>query len=322
MKPKSITITKPYFSPQTQKLVDSFESAEIYGKPKGASRTARIINKVFCLITEEHKTNSPEELAQNLRVVAKYFIDTRGQMTPTIINAINWVLDELDQHLSSVSDISTFILHRCESFNRLSIANLEQIQQHGASLLENGMNTFVYDYSSTVAGILKYAGKQSKSLQLIIPESRALDGGLPIVKTAISSGHKVLYITDAAIGQQLPVAQAAFIGAESITNLGGCWNTTGSTTVATLAKNYSVPLYVPTELMKFDTTNPPGTIRTPVWKDIPAIQTNDPILLHKNVSVKAHDLDHVNSDQITAFITEKGVLTPSQTVLAAQSLFS
>ena len=322
MKPKSTTIHTPIFSSQAQKLVDSFEGAEIHGKPKGASRTARIINEVFCVITEEHNSDSPTDLAYQLHEAASYFIKTRGQMTPTITNAINLVLDGLDQHLSSVSDVSKFVFDRCEKFNLQSLDNLKSIQSHGSSLLENGMNVFVYDYSSTVAGILTYAGNQSKSLQLIIPESRALNGGLPLVKSAISSGHKVQYITDAASGQQIPSAKAVFIGAESITNLGGCWNTTGSTTVALLANHYNVPLYVPTELMKFDTINPPGSIRTPILKDIPAIKANDPVLLDKRVSVEAHDLDHVKAELITAFVTEKGILSPSHTVAAAQCIFS
>ena len=321
MKPNSPSIIAPFFSSQVQKLVDSFEGAEIYGKPKGASHTARIINEVFCVITEEHNSDSPTDLAYQLHEAAKYFINTRGQMTPTITNAINLVLDGLDQHLSSVSDISTFVLDRCEKFNLGSLENLKSIQRHGASLLESGMNVFVYDYSSTVAGILTYAGNQSKSIQLIIPESRALNGGIPLVKSAISSGHKVLYITDAAAGQQLSSAKAVFIGAESITNQGGCWNTTGSITVALLANHYSIPLYVPTELMKYDTINPPGQIRTPIWKDIPAIKSNDPVLLDKNVSVQAHDLDHIKAELITAFVTEKGILSPSQTVSAAQGIF-
>ena len=79
---------------------------------------------------------------------------------------------------------------------------------------------------------------------------------------------------------------ATAFGAESITNLGGYWNTTGSTMVGLLAKHCKVPLYIPTELMKFDNCSPPGTMRTPIWKDIPAILKNDPILLDKKYQSK------------------------------------
>jgi ribose 1,5-bisphosphate isomerase len=322
MKAKPTPITKPYFSPRARKLVDSFEGAEIHGKPKGASRTTRIINSIFCAITEEHNTDDPIQLVQIIRDAAQYFINTRGQMTPTITNAITLVLDGLEQHSSNVSDITTFVASRCEHFNSESIANLEQIKHHGATLLKDDMTIFVYDYSSTVAGIITHAGTLLKSLKIIIPESRALNGGIPIVKAAISSGHDVLYITDSAIGQQIPSAEAAFIGAESITNIGGCWNTTGSTMVALVAKHYNVPLYIPTELMKFDNFNPQGTIREAIWKDISAIKSNDPILLDKNVSVQSLDLDHVESELITAFVTEQGLLTPNKTVSAAKRLFS
>ena len=321
MKANPTLITKPNFTPRARKLVASFEGAEIHGKPKGASRTTRIINSIFCAITEEYNTADPTELVQTIRDAAQYFINTRGQMTPTITNAITLVLDGLEQHSSTVSDITTFVTNRCEHFNSESRANLDQIKYHAATLLKENMTIFVYDYSSTVAGIITHTGTLSNSLKIIIPESRALNGGIPIVKAAISSGHEVLYITDSAIGQQIQAAEAAFIGAESITNIGGCWNTTGSTMVALVAKHYNVPLYIPTELMKFDNSNPQGTIREAIWKDIPAIKTNDPILLDKNVSVQSLDLDHVESELITAFVTEQGILTPNRTVIAAKRLF-
>ena len=188
------------------------------------------------------------------------------------------------------------------------------------NLLADQMTVLAYDYSSTVVGIIRRAGEMGKKLNLIIPESRSLNGGLPIVKAAVESGHRVLYTTDSAIGQQLTRAEAALIGVESITAAGGCWNTTGSLMVAVLAHHCNVPLYAPTELNKFDFRSLKGEMREVKWFDLPAISGNDPILQHEAVTVKCQDLDYIPPQFITAFITENGALSTQDAVAAAQVL--
>jgi|GEM_PF-6127400 len=315
-------VTQPNFSTKQQELVDSFEGAEIFGKPKGASRTARIISKILCLICEEYQDNNPSDLIQQLKNVSKYFNATRGQMTPIIPNAIRRIMLNIDQNMHSTESIKNLIIKQSKLYEEESIQNIELITNHGTTILNDEKQVLLYDYSSTTASIIKGAAKQSKQLKIIIPESRALNGGIPLVKESISSNHEVLYITDAAIAQQIAEASLVVIGAESISNMGGCWNTTGSLSVAILADYYKIPFYVATELIKFDTINPEGVLRSAPWREITAIKKNDPILNDKQVEVKAHDLDYIKGKLITAYITEKGILSPTKTVSAARIKYS
>ncbi|MEM7118921.1 MAG: hypothetical protein AAF614_41270 [Chloroflexota bacterium] len=313
------SILRPPLPPRAAAIVDSFEGAHLRGKPKGASRTVRLICQVFGIIAEEFETDDAEVLIEHINSVADYFMATRGKMTPAIPNGIHTVLAGLDKNATSVSQIQNFVMERTQQFIARSEQNVQQIFEVGANLLADQMTVLAYDYSSTVVGVIRRAGKMGKKLNLIIPESRSLNGGLPIVKTAVEAGHQVLYTTDQAIGQQLARAEAALIGVESITAAGGCWNTTGSLMVAVLAHYHNVPLYAPTELSKFDFRSLSGHMREVKWFELPAISGNDPILQHEAVRIQCQDLDYVPPQFITAFLTEKGVLSAQNAVVAAQA---
>ena len=312
------SIPRPPMPPRAAAIVDSFEGAHVRGKPKGASRTVRLICQVFGVIAAEYEADNASGLVEEIHAAADYFMATRGKMTPAIPNGIRYVLQGLDENAGSVTDVQIFITQRSQEYVATSERNVDQIWEYGANLLSSQMTVLAYDYSSTVVGVLRRAGERGKKLNLIIPESRSLNGGIPIVKAAIDAGHQILYTTDSAIGQQLARAQAAMIGVESITATGGCWNTTGSLMVAVMARHFDVPLYAPTELNKFDYRSFKGEMREVKWFDLPAISSNDAILQHESVSVRCEDLDFVPGNLISAFVTEKGVLPPQAAIGSIQ----
>jgi ribose 1,5-bisphosphate isomerase len=240
-------------------------------------------------------------------------------MTPAIPNGIRSVLAGLEEEANSVRQIQHFVTERTQLYIARSEQNVKQIFDLGANLLADQMIVLAYDYSSTVVGVIRRAAEQGKKLNLIVPESRSLNGGIPVVRAAVEAGHRVLYTTDSAIGQQLARAEAAMIGVESITAAGGCWNTTGSLMVAVLAHHCNVPLYAPTELNKFDFNSLSGEMREVKWFDLPAISGNDPILHHEAVTVMCQDLDYVPPQFITAFVTENGALATQDAVVAARA---
>ena len=319
MPASSTHIARPYLPPRAAAIVDSFEGAHVRGKPKGASRTVRLICQVFGVIAAAYQGDDPTALVDQIQAAADYFMATRGQMTPAIPNGIRRVTAGLDENAGSVAAIREFILTRSQQYVADSERHVDQIWDYGANLLTDKMSVLAYDYSSTVVGVIRRAGEQGKRLNLIIPESRSLNGGVPIVKAAVAAGHQILYTTDSAIGQQMARAQAAFIGVESITATGSLWNTTGSLMVAVMANHFELPLYAPTELNKFDFRSLKGEVREVKWFDLPAISGNDSILQHEAITVQCQDLDCVPAQFITAFVTEIGVLSPEDAVLAAQA---
>jgi ribose 1,5-bisphosphate isomerase len=282
------------------------------GEELGASRNIRRINDAFCAIAEEWDGASRLTLVSSLLQTGEHLIETRGRNTPAIANAVRFVLHglaELDG--GTPAEVQAFVARRRDEYNARSLACVARIARYGANVLRESRTVLTFDYSSTMLAILEKLAEQGRQVRLIVPESRALDGGRPIAAQATACGHLVRFIPDMAFASYMAELDAVLIGAETIFATGECWNTIGSYPVAVLAARYRVPFYVATELMKIDPQSFQGIRRAiaphayAALYDYPA-SFSDP----DNVSVVAPELDTVPAQCITGYITERGVLLP------------
>lgn len=299
-------LTPPPLPASAQPLLDQLFS----GKFLGASRNTRQINDLFCAIADAWE-GAAEELSKTLLATGEFLAATRGRNTPAIGNAIRLVLSGLDGMESSrVADIRDFIRARREEYNTRSLDNIARIAEYGANLLSGCETVLAYDYSSTMLAILERVADQGQRLRVIVPESRALDGGRPIVNEATARGHSVLFIVDMAFAHFLPESDAVLIGAETIFANGDCWNTIGSYPVALVAYHYHVPFYVATELLKIDPRSFVGLTKSVEPFDYAQILDRSSLRHPDLVSTVAPDLDNVPASLITAYVTPVGTLLP------------
>ena len=162
-----------------------------------------------------------------------------------------------------------------------------------------------------MAAVLRELGERGLQKRILIPESRDLDGGRPIVKEAAAVGHSVDFVIDMAVSYFIKDVDAVIIGAETIFANGGAWNTIGSFCMAALADHCNIPLYIPTELIKIDPNSFLGVEKEIKFDDYSEILNypksfNQPDM----ISVSAPALDFVPPEMITAFITEQGAINP------------
>lgn len=284
------------------------------GEFLGASRNIRQINDLFVDIAAGWEGDSGQALVDTLLATGDYLSATRGRNTPAIANAIRLVLKGLQQESGTTPEqIQILIEARRTEYNALSIRNAELIAEYGANLLAACEVVLAFDYSSSMSAILKKLGERGRKIRLIVPESRSLDGGRPIVNEATTYGHTVVFIVDMAFSHFLPQSEAVLIGAETIFANGDCWNTVGSYPIAVLAQQHHIPFYVPTEFIKIDARSFTGQQKSIQPHNYAAI-LNYPTSLKQPdlVSVIAPDLDRVPASLITAYITPHGVMPPGQ----------
>jgi ribose 1,5-bisphosphate isomerase len=282
------------------------------GEVLGASRSIRLINQAFCIQADESQEASGLVLAGHVRQWADYLAQTRGALSPAVGNAIQLVLKGLEKSSASdrVEDVRSFLHIQVETYNQRSIENVQKIAQIGANLLADGQVVMAYDYSSSVTQVLYRAAENGKHLKVVIPESRALNGGLPILREILPWGHDVLFTIDAAMGQELKSCQAVLVGAESLTAEGGFWTTVGTCSAAILAQHHRVPFYVPTELIKFDSRSELGIYRKVERVHLSLFDFQDLAPLPGQVKVECDDLEYTPREFVTAYITEQGLLPP------------
>ncbi len=301
----------PRLPDRAKEILNAIQSGEILG----ASRSIRLINEVFQLHVDRYQGESGDQLVGEIRAWADYLIETRGALSPAVGNAIRVVLADLEGETAGmpVSEVQEFLRARTEDFNRQSEANVQKIAEVGANLLRDGDRVLAYDYSSTVTAILRIVSEQSKQLMVVIPESRSLDGGRPILEEVVKLKHTALFTTDVAMGHELKDCSAVLVGVESLTADGGFWNTVGTCSLAVLAKYHGVPFYATTELLKFDVRSLEGRFRQVPRIDISHLFTEiHPLIDNDTVVAQIDDLEFTPGDLVTCYLTEAGITAPAQ----------
>jgi len=283
-----------------------------YQRVLGASTHIRLISEMILdLCTEsESQKKSPQEFIKDVNQLSNFFKNTRGEASQAISNAINLMtsgIDKMENHESRL--IINQIKKNIEEFHQTNAKNLDHINCYAIELL-SGMDTILlFDYSSTVGRMVE---SSITNTRVLIPESRVLNGGKPYIEKCLKGNHKIHYIPDAAIYYYLRDCDAVFIGSETLYPDGRVFNTVGSDLVASLCKITGVPFYVLTTLLKIDMRPLRGYQKPPVLIDLKEKYTE---IMEKNftnvIDFSCPELVEIPAENITALITEEGIIPPS-----------
>jgi translation initiation factor 2B subunit (eIF-2B alpha/beta/delta family) len=287
----------------------------------GASRNLRQIADLFVMIAAEETYESDKKLLGVIQKTGDYLIATRGRNTPTIANGINFLVNNIMANMEAGTvDIREVVDELREEFNFQSLKNIKRIASYGANVLSDCEVILPYDYSSTQMAILKELSAREQFVRLIVPESRSINGGLPIANEATAFGHSVDFILDLAFGDYIREVDAVLIGAETIMADGECRNTIGSYVIGVLAKEHHVSYYVASELIKIDPNSFIGRKKKIVPQDYSKLLSYPDAFTHpEQVSVSSPNMDAVPPALITSYITPIGVIHPEQIYLEAKN---
>jgi len=295
-------------SKDAQKLFDDIVTQKVLG----ASTHIKMISQMIQdLCSTAHRNNElPDSLNAKIHKLANFFIQTRGEASQAITNAMNIMIEGSDDQTQG--DLNSFIEHILQnivSFEKTNRHNLELVNQYAQSVLSRMHAILLFDYSSTVGTMLETC---DHSLEVFIAESRSFDGGRPYVQQSLRGQHKVHFIPDAAIYHYLKHCDGVFIGSETHYADGKVFNTIGSELVAHLCKIFDVPFYVLTTLIKIDIRSIYGYIKRPLMLNLrDKISPNFDDETKDQIDFSCPELVEIPSKFVTAFITEVGIVPPS-----------
>ncbi len=280
----------------------------------GANAHSKIIGEIMIDIAN-HPKYTGIEILEKIEKVGTFFKETRGQNSRAIYNAINtYTRGFKDLKGKEEKRIREFVIDQILSFEKNAKEDLNNIVSFSTNLCEQMDSIMIFDYSSTVDAFVK---RLPNKMHIYIPESRALDGGRPFVKNAVNAGHHVHFIPDTTMLSALKKCQAAFMGAETIYPDGTVFNTIGSDILAILCEYLKKPLYVLTPLIKVDIRPLHGYVRlSPMPFDYGnRLASAWEQGLKEKVDFKGFKLLEIPSNQISGYITEKGILSQSSLYL-------
>ena len=179
---------------------------------------------------------------------ARFIAETRGSAAPIIGNAIDWLL-------AGVADVPAaaragLLADRALAWSQEARARREALVAQAVAALARVTAPLVFDYSSTVADIVGALARGGGLRLIVIPESRAVDGGRRFVEAFTGLGVRLCATPDAAINYSVSLCDCMLIGAESLSADGGVVNTVGSAPFARAAAAAGRAVYGCADLFK------------------------------------------------------------------------
>ncbi|MBR9701531.1 translation initiation factor eIF-2B [Candidatus Pacearchaeota archaeon] len=177
----------------------------------------------------------------------------------------------------------------------------EKINKKVLKLIGNKKVIFTHCHSTNVIKSLIYAKKKGKKFEVYNTETRPLFQGRKTARDLKKAGIKVTMFVDSALGVALSKEQGTkkadmvLLGADALTK-SGVINKIGSETIANIAKDNKIPVYIVADSWKFTKSKVlmEGRKMNEVWAKAP-----------KGIKVKNPAFEFVPKKYITGIITDK-----------------
>jgi ribose 1,5-bisphosphate isomerase len=256
--------------------------------------------------------DSPERAFRAAVETARFIAETRGASAPMVANALSWLLSGVADEPSD--DRVSFLAERAARWSREADVRRAALVGYAVDALEAVAAVLTFDYSSTVADIVSALAGSGKLQLIVVPESRAVDGGRRFVEAFAALGVPLRVIPDAAIDHATSLAECLLMGAESVSADGGIVNTVGSAPFARASVAAGRPVYGCADLFKV------GATAASDWPE-PPLRTY-PFLpgASYGVDTRAPELEMVLPSLVTAILTERGPLAPARLAAAASGI--
>lgn len=282
-----------------------------FGKALGAASNIKAIATIYSELATS--ATNKDALLEKIRTVSDYYIEKRGKSSHAIVTAIHLMTNDiLNTPSENLEELVAKVKSAHDSYLKDNAKRTQTIMEFSWNVVKDMNQILLFDYSSTVNNIMKIAHDRGKVFDVYIPESRILDGGHQFVRNGVALEHRVHYIPDANISKYIPIVDACFVGAETLYPDGSIANTAGSDLIGLLCTIFHKPLYVPTGLIKLNPDAFKGNKRTEHITDAAkyiGLQLEEE--LREKISIEMIGLVLVPAKDITAFITEYGVVPPS-----------
>jgi ribose 1,5-bisphosphate isomerase len=277
---------------------------------QGARNVAIAAVKAIQTQAEQTTAKNKIQFLCELKETQTIFVASR-ETEPLMRNAICWIINQAQEaNTEKVETLSQNVVVNANQFLKDLEDSKEYIAEIGAKRIHDGSVVFTHCHSSTVTRLLAKAKADGKNFKVICTETRPAYQGRITAKELVGLGIETTFIVDSAARSFMGNVDAVIVGADAITSEGNVVNKIGSSGIALLAHEASVPFYVVSELLKFDPETLKGECekieqRSPaeVWSEAP-----------QKLIVRNPAFDVTPNRYIHGLICEEGIIAP-QTVV-------
>jgi len=315
-----------FFPHSVEELANAIRTLKVRGAPSIGIAAAYGL----CLAAFLSPSTRVDSLLADLESAANTLLNTR----PTAANlawALRRVLDAArDSALSGdVDAVKAAVRDEAERIDRDNQDANRRIGEHGATLLEEGMNVLTHCNAGPLAaggigtalGVIYTAHRQGKRVHVWVGETRPLLQGARLTAWELSRwGVPCTLIADnmAASLMRDGRIDAVLVGADRIAANGDLANKIGTYGLAALAHLHRIPFYSAAPTSTFDLSTPAGDlIKIEERHPDEVTQIGGRQLAPEGIGAYNPAFDVTPKGLVTAIITESGVLrTPYARSLA------
>ena len=250
---------------------------------------------------------------------------TLAQTRPTAVNlfwAINRMQSVAESFDGDLPALQQRLIQEAQNIRQEDEDMCRQIGIYGAELLPDKANILTHCNAGALAtaaygtalGVIRAAHEQGKQLHVYVDETRPfLQGSRLTAWELMQEGIPMTLLTDNMAGHfiQLGQVDAIVVGADRICANGDVANKIGTYTLSVLAKEHGIPFYVAAPFSTIDLTLSEGS-QIPIEErsgvEVTEIQGHS--IAPQGVQVANPAFDRTPYHNITAIITEKGVIRP------------
>jgi len=200
----------------------------------------------------------------------------------------------------------------CDEYLGLITAAKKSSIEKCARYLTNYDKILTHCHSSTVVDLIKAISKGDKNFEVVSTETRPLYQGRITAKNLIDAGIKTTLIADSAaesfaINRGSVPIDVVFLGSDQIMKGGYVINKIGSWGIAVAAHYGGKPLYIVSNLLKFDKDSLFSDVEIEIredrelWPEAP-----------RGLDMYNPAFEIVDNALITGFVTELGIIKPNE----------
>lgn len=277
---------------------------------QGARNVAIAAIEALQALAEQSKSKNKKSFVAELKEAQTILFASR-ETEPLMRNAIRYLIIQVqNQETEKVDALKQMVITKASQFLKDLDASRERTAEIGAKRIKDGSTVFTHCHSSTVTRLLAKAKAQGKNFQVICTETRPAFQGKLTAKELIDLGIETTFIVDSAARTFMKNVDIVVVGADAITSEGNVVNKIGTSGIAVFAHEARVPVYVVSELLKFDPETLGGECekieqRNPaeVWSEAPA-----------KLVVRNPAFDVTPNRYISGIVCEEGIVAPQAIV--------
>ena len=275
----------------------------ISNRDMGASQLAKAAIEVIEKYVTTYNTHSIDDLNSKLSHLCDHLTTLRPSMI-AISNRVREFQKRSQQiKLQDIEHYKKQLITLCHQIITESQNAKSNIYNFASHIIKKQKTFMLHSFSST----LQHVFNMKKSKKIFVTESRPLCEGVTLAESLNQIGHHVTLITDMESGTFIPQCDSVWVGADTFFTDGTVINKMGTFILSLLAKYNNIPFYVVTEWDK----------RTPSTYNHHHLHLEEKpgsevYTGSANFNIKNIYFDITPPQNITQFITEKGVFTPSE----------